>query len=193
MRGRGFAYEHSQPVFHEGDIPWGRILILGAGVVVAAAVLRPDQDHASSYGKSTALTQMSSGDADRGPDGLALLATAGIAGAAYVVYKILTLPTTDPAPASATTALSPEIAPPQAVLTLPATTAPPESFDWGSINWESVMSAFDDRLKSKAAPQPAWNPPRTPSGSISFDTPVSFSSWAEGVPASPVSVTASWS
>lgn len=111
MRSRGFAYEYSQPVLNQGGIPWGRILILGAGAVVAVAVLKPDHGHSSSYGKSTALTQMSSGDADRGPDGLALLTTAGIAGAAYVVYKILTLPTTDPAPASAATAVPQEIAP----------------------------------------------------------------------------------
>ncbi|MCI0791326.1 MAG: hypothetical protein J4O02_06090, partial [Chloroflexi bacterium] len=81
MRRHGFRYEHSQPDWHRGGIPWGRVLTLGAGAVVALAVLKPDQGNSSGHGKPTAFTQMSARVADQGPDGLALLTTAGIAGA----------------------------------------------------------------------------------------------------------------
>ena len=159
MRRHGFRYEHSQPDWHRGGIPWGRVLTLGAGAVVALAVLKPDQGNSSGHGKPTAFTQMSARVADQGPDGLALLTTAGIAGAAYVAYKILTLRTTDPAPSPRATAVPRKIAPHRATLTLPETPAKSESFDWGSINWESVKKALDESLKSKAAPKQTWNPP----------------------------------
>ena len=160
MRRHGFRYEHSQPVLHRGGIPWGRVLSLGAGVVGALAVLRPDKGDSSIYGqKPTAFTKMSSGDADQSPGSLALLMTVGIAGGAYVVYKILTVPTTDPVRSRPAAAVRREIAPHRATLTLPETPAKSESFDWGSINWESVKKALDESLKSKAAPKQTWNPP----------------------------------
>ena len=157
MRRRRFAYEHSKPVLRRGGIRWGRILILVAGVLVAVEISRPDRGDSSSYGNPTAFTHMSSGESDQGRDGLALLTTAGIA--CGVVYKILTLPTIDPASSLPPPAVPREIAPLRATLTMPEIPAFPESFDWDSINWESVKRALDESLKSKAAPKQTWNPP----------------------------------
>ena len=159
MRRRRFAYEHSQPVLHPRRIPWSRILILGTGAVVALAVLRHDRGNSLGYGKSTAFTQMSSVESDQSTDGLALLTTAGIAGGAYVVYKLLSLPAADPAPSPRATGVLENTAPRPAPLTLPDIPALHDTFDWGSINWESVKRALDESLKSKAAPKQTWNPP----------------------------------